>query len=433
MRRFVLRCLLSLVGRTVAMTVFVVPSVSAAVTFDEALRQAAQHSQALPAQQYSAEAARQRAVAANTLPDPVLRLAVENVPVDGPMRFSLDAERMTMRSIGLSQTFTDSSKREARLQRFQQEVQLAEARWNTQLSTLQTETAKAWLSLYFQRQLLSWQQQRREQVARQSEAMKVAFGSGRVSQQEWLAVRSQLLLLDEKLLAQQTQVSNAEIRLQRWIGTEQPLILAEMTPDFSRLPFDQQHLRQAIDRYPEVATLLAQVEVSKAEAQIAKTETHSDWTWSVMYGVRDSEFGDMLSVGVSIPLQWNQSNRQQREVTAKLSEADQRRAETEEKRRLLLLDIPQKWSSWQSLLARQQQYQEQLLPLAEARTDSAQTAFASNKSSMAAVFDAERALLDTRINHTSLQLQAALLWAELRFLFSVTAETAETFSISSEP
>ncbi|QGX38165.1 TolC family protein [Permianibacter aggregans] len=392
------------------------PALSA-MTLQDALRQATRHSQALPAQNYSAEAARERAIAADTLPDPVLRLAVENVPVDGPVRFSLDAERMTMRSIGLSQTYTRAAKRDAKQERYRQEEQVANARWHAQLSNLQTETAKAWLSLHFQHQLLHWQEQRREQVARQSEAMETAYRSGRASQHEWWSVQSQLLQLDEQLLAQRTQVENAEMRLQRWIGVEQPLVLADTMPNISALPFDLQQLRLAVDDYPEIIAMNAQVQLSKAEADVAKADTQSDWSWSVMYGIRDSDFGDMLSVGVSIPLQWNQENRQQRDYAAKLSEANQRRAETEEKRRLLLLDVQQKWNAWQSALARQKQYQQQLLPLAESRAEATQTAFASNRASMAAVFEARRAVLDTHLNETSLAWQAALLWAELYFLF----------------
>ncbi|QGX41640.1 TolC family protein [Permianibacter aggregans] len=414
------------------MTAIATTPALSAMTLQEALRLAALHSQALPAQHYSAEAARERAIAAGTLPDPVLRLAVENVPVDGPMRFSLDAERMTMRSIGVSQTFTRAAKREARQQRYQQEEQVANARWHWQLSNLQTETAKAWLSLHFQRRLLHWQEQQREQAAHQSEAMKTAFGSGRATQQEWWAVQSQLLQLDEKLLAQRTQVENAEMRLQRWIGAEQSLVLADAIPDISTLPFDLQQLRLAVDEYPEIIAMNAQEQLSKAEANVAKAETQSDWSWSVMYGVRDSDFGDMLSVGVSIPLQLNQENRQQRDYAAKLSEANQRRAETEEKRRLLLLDVQQKWNAWQSALARQQQYQEQLLPLAESRAAATQTAFASNRASMAAVFDARRVVFDTRITETNLAWQAALLWAELYFLFPESEWAAAPFQNNAE-
>ncbi|HMQ74048.1 MAG TPA: TolC family protein, partial [Rubrivivax sp.] len=59
----------------------------------------------------AADAARERAIAAAQRPDPVLRLSLDNLPVDGAERFSTTRDFMTMRSIGLMQTFTRADKR----------------------------------------------------------------------------------------------------------------------------------------------------------------------------------------------------------------------------------------------------------------------------------------------------------------------------------
>ncbi len=54
------------------------------LAFDDALRRATEQAPALRAQEAVASAARERAVAAAQLPDPVLRVGVANLPIDGP-------------------------------------------------------------------------------------------------------------------------------------------------------------------------------------------------------------------------------------------------------------------------------------------------------------------------------------------------------------
>ena len=66
----------------------------------EAQRLAASRSQQLVAQDAAARAAREMAVGAGQLPDPVLKLGVNNLPINGQDRLSLTRDFMTMRSSG---------------------------------------------------------------------------------------------------------------------------------------------------------------------------------------------------------------------------------------------------------------------------------------------------------------------------------------------
>ena len=61
----------------------------------------------------AARGAREMAVAAGQLPDPVLRAGVDNLPVNGPDAWSLDRDFMTMRRIGVMQEYVSSAKRAA--------------------------------------------------------------------------------------------------------------------------------------------------------------------------------------------------------------------------------------------------------------------------------------------------------------------------------
>lgn len=69
------------------------------LTLEAALEIAQERSEALQAQDAATRAAREMAISAGRLPDPVLRLSINNLPIEGPMRYSLTGERMTMRSV----------------------------------------------------------------------------------------------------------------------------------------------------------------------------------------------------------------------------------------------------------------------------------------------------------------------------------------------
>src|SRR4051794_22237438 len=85
--------------------------------FEEALQTAEQRSARLVAQEAAVGAASEQAARAAELPDPKLRLGLDNVPVSSPDAFSLTRDFMTMRRIGYAQEMPNADKRQARSQR----------------------------------------------------------------------------------------------------------------------------------------------------------------------------------------------------------------------------------------------------------------------------------------------------------------------------
>ena len=79
------------------------PGLAGALSLDDALRLAEREAPSLAAQAATVQATRSAAVPAGELPDPKLALGLSNLPIDGPERWRLDQEPMTMQSIGLMQ------------------------------------------------------------------------------------------------------------------------------------------------------------------------------------------------------------------------------------------------------------------------------------------------------------------------------------------
>src|SRR5712691_8988184 len=65
------------------------------LTLEEAQRRAVDRSRQLVAQDSAVRASREMAVAAGQLPDPVLKMGVDNLPIIGPDQFSVTRDFMT--------------------------------------------------------------------------------------------------------------------------------------------------------------------------------------------------------------------------------------------------------------------------------------------------------------------------------------------------
>ncbi|RUT67504.1 heavy metal resistance protein CzcC, partial [Flavobacterium cupreum] len=91
------------------------------------------------------------------------------------------------------------------------------------------------------------------------------------------------------------------------------------------------------------------------EAKLAEADKKVDWTVEVAFLQRGPDYSNMASVGVSVPLQWNQRNRQDRELAAKLAAVEQARAEREETQRMLAAEIRtmiEEWTNGRERIAR---------------------------------------------------------------------------------
>lgn len=89
-----------ILGLLIASTSLPAEAADTALTLKGAQKVAIDRSRLLTSKDYAAAAARDMATAAGELPDPVLKVGIDNLPVEGVERFSLGRESMTMRRIG---------------------------------------------------------------------------------------------------------------------------------------------------------------------------------------------------------------------------------------------------------------------------------------------------------------------------------------------
>lgn len=382
----------------------------------DALRLAKDRSQQLVAEDALAAASRDMAIAAGQRPDPVLRAGISNLPLNGEDRFSLTRDFMTMRSVGVMQELTRSDKLSARSARYEKEAEAADAGRALVVTKLQAAAAGAWLDRYFQERMREVLIQQRDEARLQVEAADAIYRGGKGNQADVFAARSAVAQIEDRVVQVERQIATATTALVRWVGTPANSPLGPL-PKIDQVPLAPQDLETRLAHHPQIQLMLKQEETAQAEAEMARADKKSDWTVEVMYSQRGSAYSNMLSVNLSVPLQWDQKNRQDREVSSKLAMVKRMRAEREDATRSHVAEVMAMLQEWQSDRDRLGRYDNSLIPLASERTRAAIAAYRGGAAApLYGVLEARRNEIEVRMERIRLEMDAARLWAQLNYL-----------------
>ncbi|MGO4280110.1 TolC family protein [Cupriavidus sp. RAF20_2] len=370
------------------------------------------------------ESAVQMAVAAGQLPDPVLKVGLNNVPTDGPDKFSLSRDFMTMRSISVMQEFTRADKRRARTARFEAEAASADAQRLVGVTNVQRGAVVAWIDRWYAEQAASLLGHHSHPLSLALEAANAAYRSGRGTRADVLSAQLEVQKLRDRESENQTALDIATVNLSRWVGADATRPLGNR-PTLVIPDRVEQLVRTRYDSVPEVAAAQRDVTLAETEVRVADEVRKPDVTVELMYSQRGSAYSNMASVNVSFPLPWDRANRQDREVSAKLAQAEQARAKAEIAQRNTDAVVGARLAEMRRNLERLKRYDDATLPLANAQAEAALTAYRANAGSLLAVAEANHRAIDTALERLALEQRTTKLWAELTFLTPLpTAQTA---------
>jgi outer membrane protein TolC len=163
-----------------------------------------------------------------------------------------------------------------------------------------------------------------------------------------------------------------------------------------------------------VLALQHDIEVARQAAAVAASERRPNVTWEVSYGQRTG-YSDMVSVGVSIPLQVAPAERQDRDTAAKLALVDKAEAELAEATRAATAEYRVLASDAQRLQERIERYRSGVVTPAQQRTAVAMAAYRSNQATLASLFEARHAEVEVQRKLLSLQRELAKAQAQLAY------------------
>lgn len=358
------------------------------VGYEEALVAARGEQPLLEAGALRVQAQRDAAEAADELPDPRIRAGVMNLPVTGPAAFDPNRQLPTQIAIGVDQEIPNLARRRARYGIAGSEIRLAEARLGMTERVILAEAGTAWVRLYYAQQRLELASLALVDLRRLVPVANSAVASGSARPAESLAIRRELLGIEDAITAIEAERETAQARLSRYISVTSPVALG--APPQANV--DPDGLRFELETNPEL--LLADAQRRRAEAgiELARAEKRPDFGISVTYGRRDSDFGDAVSVMGSVTLPIFTDRRQNPRIAAAEAEAAAAMAERDDRLRAVTAQLEADLAAWRSAVRQWERARDELLPLARDRADLEMASFAAGRADLVDVIAGRSAL-----------------------------------------
>lgn len=248
----------------------------------EAVKQAETQAPNIDAHQAALTSAERAVTPAGQLPDPQLIVGIDNLPVTTNDAFHLNRDFMTMRKVGVMQTFTRGEKRELRTQRAEAMAAREGALLTTERLTTRESVARAWVMRAAAERRLALLQSLRPRAEAQMAAATAALTAGRGSAADGIAARAEQAMLEDRISEAARVVAETRAEFVRWLpdSSDQPLGDA---PDFRSLGADPDTLIRNVAHHRELLAYDAAEKAATTDVALARAEKRPDWSLEFAY------------------------------------------------------------------------------------------------------------------------------------------------------
>jgi len=385
------------------------------LTLDDAVGIAVQTAPQLRAQRAAIDSAQAAVVSAGRLPDPALVAGVENLPSNGMEAWSFGRDFMTMRKIGVMQSFPSGRRRHSEKQSSQARAAAAEGQATQSQLEVSQSTAQAWVSLYVAKASVEQLQALKPALTLQVELARAAVASGGAQVSDSLSAQAEAVDLEDRLLAANREVAAAQAELTRWIGAgaDQPLA---PPPSFTELPGSAADLLSSLHHHAALLAFDARIAVAKSEIEVARAARRPDWSAELDYARRGPGFSDMVSLQFQVSLPLFPGARQDPAIQAKTAAVRQLEADRDTELRMHVAEIATTLSDWQSAKDRIELYERERLPLARQRSELALAGLRAGRMDLRQALTVQRDQLEVERTYIDLLKTIGQAWAYLHFL-----------------
>jgi cobalt-zinc-cadmium efflux system outer membrane protein len=370
----------------------------------------------LAARRAAIDAARYQIGPAGQMPDPELVAGVENLPVNGADAFSLDRDFMSMRRIGVMQTFPRAEKRRLRSERATADAERERAMMTVEQLSTEESVAIAWIALKNAQQRLALVQSLQVRADAMVAAATAAIGSGRGNAADAIVARQARLALHDRIDVLRLQRDQAQHAFARWLPDDAERALAS-APDWNDLGTGARGLEN-FAQHRELLAYDAITHSAELDIALARAERRPDWSLELAYADRGPGFSSMVSLQFRIGLPLFAARRQEPIIAAReavLRQVELERADAERMHRAELAD---RYAAWRNAGQRARRYEKESLPLSDDLATAALAAYRGGSGSLQNVLAAFDAALEQRLAYVDVLDALAREWATLYFAFA---------------
>ena len=370
----------------------------------------------LAAMQHEAEAAAQRVQPAGALPDPVLRVELENINNygnDAPP--SLRPSKVGDTKYTLMQSFPLWGKRDLRRDVATADANRAgavtKATWNELSAKLKAGYAQYYQAVSSERITLEVI----DLLSRLERLAQARYAGGLVAQQDVIRAQLEMSAARGELITLDNDKRQARVRLNALLGRDVAAPLAEPQALRRLPPVSELDAPMLLQRARTVNPSLAAEEARLRGAQSNRDLVQKNRYPDILVGVVPTQMGSKITTWglmfeMNIPLQQDSRRAQESEAEAMLSaQRDRVQAAANQLlgvlgENLAALDAARRWDSLAST---------RLVPQAELSLQSALATYENGRIDFATLLDAQRQIRKAKLDHLKSQVEAQIRLAEI--------------------
>ena len=387
------------------------PPARPALTVQQAMALAARDQPAVAAYESDAVAAEQAAVAARSLPDPVVSVGIQNFPITGMNALSPTEDEMTMYTIGVMREQVRRSQREADAARLRSEAAVSRFQGNARQRAIQRDVMKAWIDAVEARAKQRLLARIIDDLKTGQKVMEAGVPTGTSSPALALQAQAEVSLAGSELAEAKQAEQRARGMLRRWIGAGGDRPLPDYIPRLDLPPGTVPDF----NAHPEVLVANAEAVAARRQSDVARTERRPNLSWSAMIGFRP-KYGEMASVQISMPLQINRRNLQNRRVAEASARATAALLRAEDTRRGLAGQYAQALADYRGAEAAMAEISGRAIPSLEASFKAAEARYAGGQGSLELPLNIVRRYVETNIKLIEQQAAKARAAADLLYV-----------------
>jgi len=353
--------------------------------------------------------------AAGQLPDPTMRIGLANFPLESG---GFSTEGMTQAQLGFRQSFPPGKTRELSTLRFQSLAQELRESADGRGRDVLTAIRQAWLDTYYWQQAHAILDQSRPFFEDLVTVTRDMYAVGRKNQQDLLRSELELSRIDDRLIDINNNHARAIALMSEWIGSEANRPIATKLPAWRQAPA-LDSLRGALPEHPLIKAANARIEAGEVAVDLAEERFKPGWAMDLGYGHRDGFLptgnprSDFISLSVTMDMPFFRKNRQDRKLAAALSERRAESASKDELFRRLNSRLEAEYIQWTELSRRIDLYEDRILIKASQNAQASLIAYESDAAPFADVMRAYIDDINSRVEHTRLQVERAKSYARL--------------------
>jgi len=357
-------------------------------------------------------------VAAEQLPDPLLKLGMVSLPTD---TFDLGQEAMTQVQIGLVQKFPRGHTRSLTSQQIRQRSEGLDETVSDQKLQIILAVREQFLEILKQQHLANINADAIGVFADLADIIQDYYATGRVHQEDVYQAAVELAKVEERATSISQEEDSARARLTTWIDnaayrnleSDWPLLTAQSSTAAikSRLP-----------SHPRILALGKHIAASETGVDLARENYKPEFAFDLTYGGRagtnpdGSSRSDLLSLMIVMDLPLFTNNRQDRVTASRIAESSAAMFTRDDVFRRMQSEIDLHSATWQRQQERIKLFNSTLLPQAAFSSEASFEAYQSFFGDLTTLLRAQITEFELRLDHVRLQAEALKTQARLLYL-----------------